>query len=157
MQLWKTHIFVFFSFSYSIVFWYTFALGKSLNNFFSVGKRNESLGLEPVTHEEVEETAKHFQLIPSDLRFLLLLFLIKVCPFSTCFEAHKNRTVLLSWYFRMDEAYLTYYLIWSNLILFGKSRILRISIHFNFQLSISMRSRVLSNVEDNNVINASLS
>ena len=24
------------------------------------------------------------------------------------------------WYFRMDEAYLTYYLIWSNLILFGK-------------------------------------
>ena len=48
-----------------------------MNNFFSAGKINESLGLESVTHEEEEEAAKHFQLIPSDLRFLLPLFWFK--------------------------------------------------------------------------------
>ena len=63
-----------------------------MNNFFSAGKINESLGLESVTHEEEEEAAKHFQLIPSDLRFLLPLFLVKVCLLSNSFvAAHRNR------------------------------------------------------------------
>ena len=42
---------------------------------------------------------------------------------------------LFVWYFRMDEAYLTYYLIWSNLILFGKS-------HY-IQMKMTLRLLVL--------------